>query len=160
MPFGLFFKRFVIQAFQALQVGFSNVSSASRERKNAFSTSAFQALWWAWPRSARTWLRPRGAKCRTLPARTVLDFPTDVISWQKTRRGRCVIAIAPSVQRLVQLARRMQLAIFSLFQAMMRHDGTFFSKTVDMLCFLFKVAQRNEKRKIGIHMPGILKHFI
>ena len=46
------------------------------------------------------------------------------------------------------------------FQAVMRHDGAFFGETLDVRGLLLEIAQRYEKREVGIAVAGGLEHSV
>ena len=45
-------------------------------------------------------------------------------------------------------------------EAMMRHDRAFLRETGDVLGFLFEIAERNEKREVGVLVAGRLEHLV
>ena len=51
-------------------------------------------------------------------------------------------------------------AIFIIFQPIVRHDRTFFGKSLYMVCFFTKKRFWDKKWEVGILMPGCLKHRI
>ncbi len=55
-------------------------------------------------------------------------------------------------ERFFQLARGHEFAVGAFFEPMMRHDGAFFGKSLDVLRFFFQKAQRDEEREIGVLM--------
>ena len=62
-------------------------------------------------------------------------------------------------ERLVQLAGRDELAIL-FFQPVVGDHGALLGETLHMLGFLLEKTERDEERKVCIHMPGGLEHDI
>ena len=64
----------------------------------------------------------------------------------------------PNDQRLGQRTGRHHLAVRRRPPAVMRHDGAFLGEAFDVLRFFREIAQRNEKREVGVLVPGRLEH--
>ena len=66
----------------------------------------------------------------------------------------------PHDQRLFELAGGHQPAVRRRFEPMMRDDGAFLGKALDVGRLFFQIAQRNEERKIGVLMARVLEHLV
>ena len=62
-------------------------------------------------------------------------------------------------ERLVQFPGRHQFTVL-LLEPVMGDDRTFLGESLDMLRFFFEKAERDEERKVSVHMPGRLEHDI
>ena len=63
----------------------------------------------------------------------------------------------PNDERLSQRTRRFHFSIGVHFQPAVRDDRAFFGEAFDVLRFFREITQRNEKREIGVLMPGGLE---
>ncbi len=66
----------------------------------------------------------------------------------------------PHDERLGQPSRRHQLALGVHLQPVMRHDRAFLGEAGHVLGLLFEIAERDEKREVGVLVPRHLEHLI
>jgi hypothetical protein len=66
----------------------------------------------------------------------------------------------PHDERLLELARRHELAVRSRLEPVMSDDGTFLGEAFDVRRFLLQERQRDEQREVGVLVPRRLEHVV
>ena len=60
----------------------------------------------------------------------------------------------------VSLPARHELALGVDLETVMRDDRAFLGETLDVLGFLFEIAERDEEREVGVLVAGRLEHLV